>query len=58
MENTPEQEVKYEGRCMRCKMQKQITNPAIVTMKTGMRAVKGTCAVCGTKIFRILPKQK
>jgi hypothetical protein len=27
-------------------------------MKNGMRAVKGTCGTCGTKVFRILGKAK
>jgi DNA-directed RNA polymerase subunit RPC12/RpoP len=45
-----------EGRCMKCKAQREIQNPEEVVMKNGMKAVKGTCPVCGTKVFRILGK--
>ncbi len=47
-----------EGRCMKCKKQVQIKDPKEVTMKNGMRAAKGTCGACGTKVFRILGKAK
>jgi len=50
--------ITYEGRCMRCKATKQMKNTEIVTMKTGMKAVRGICTICGTKMFRILPKNK
>jgi DNA-directed RNA polymerase subunit RPC12/RpoP len=45
-----------EGRCMKCKKQVEIKNPQEVVMKNGMKAVKGTCPTCGTKVFRILGK--
>ncbi|MFH1409571.1 MAG: DUF5679 domain-containing protein [Nanoarchaeota archaeon] len=45
-----------EGRCMKCRKQVEITSPQNVTMKNGMKAVKGTCKKCGTKVFRILGK--
>jgi hypothetical protein len=31
-----------------------MANPQEVTMKNGRAAIQGTCAVCGTKLFRIL----
>ncbi len=49
---------KYEGRCMKCQKQVEIKDPEIVTMKNGMNAAKGTCPVCGTKVFRIIGKAK
>jgi len=49
-------EKEYEGRCMKCKKQVKIKDPKIVTMKNGMKAAKGTCPKCGTKVFRILGK--
>jgi len=52
------EEKKYFARCFRCKEQKEVKNPEIVTMKTGMKAVKGTCVVCGCKQYKILPKDK
>lgn len=50
------EETKYEGRCMRCKKTVTIKNPEIVIMKNGMKAAKGVCGECGTKVFRILGK--
>ena len=46
----------YEGRCMKCKKQVKIKDPEEVIMKNGMKAEKGTCTKCGTKVFRILGK--
>jgi hypothetical protein len=47
-----------EGRCMKCKKQVQIKDAKEVTMKNGMRAMKGVCGACATKVFRILGKAK
>jgi Domain of unknown function (DUF5679) len=41
------------GYCVKCKAQREIKNPQNITMKNGKKAVKGTCPVCGTKMFRI-----
>lgn len=51
-----EKTIKYEGRCMKCKEQKTMKDPELTTMKNGMKAAKGVCPVCGTKMFRILGK--
>ena len=45
-----------KGRCMKCKMQVEIKGVEEVMMKNKMRAAKGTCPKCGTKVFRILGK--
>ena len=45
-----------EGRCMKCKMSVQIKDPKEVTMKNKMKAIKGVCPKCGTKVFRITGK--
>lgn len=45
-----------EGRCMKCKKQVEIKNPTEVVMKNKMKAAKGVCPNCGTKVFRILGK--
>ncbi len=45
-----------EARCMKCKKQVEIKNPEEVVMKNGMKAMKGVCPDCGTKVFRILGK--
>jgi DNA-directed RNA polymerase subunit RPC12/RpoP len=45
-----------EARCMKCKKQVEIKDPEEVVLKNGMKAVKGVCPDCGTKVFRILGK--
>jgi DNA-directed RNA polymerase subunit RPC12/RpoP len=45
-----------EGRCMKCKAQVEIKDPQDTVMKNGMKAVKGVCPTCGTKVFRIMGK--
>ncbi len=45
-----------EARCMKCKKQVEIKNPEEVIMKNGMKAIKGICPDCGTKVFRIVGK--
>jgi DNA-directed RNA polymerase subunit RPC12/RpoP len=45
-----------EGRCMKCKKQVEIKDPQNEVMKNGMKAIKGVCPDCGTKVFRILGK--
>jgi len=47
-----------EGRCMKCRKSVQIQDGKEVTMKNGMRAMKGKCGACGTAVFRILGKAK
>ncbi|MFH1916466.1 MAG: DUF5679 domain-containing protein [Nanoarchaeota archaeon] len=41
---------------MKCKKQVQIKNGTEIRMKNGMKAMKGVCPACGTKVFRILGK--
>ena len=45
-----------EARCMKCKKQVEIKNPQNVVMKNKMKAMKGVCPHCGTKVSRILGK--
>ncbi len=44
------------ARCMKCRKQVEIKDPQEVVMKNGMKALKGVCPDCGTKVFRILGK--
>ncbi|HLC50347.1 MAG TPA: DUF5679 domain-containing protein [Candidatus Nanoarchaeia archaeon] len=44
------------GRCMKCRKEVEIKEGKEVIMKNGMKAMKGTCGACGTKVFRILGK--
>lgn len=39
--------------CVKCKEKREMTNEQQVTMKNGKPAVKGTCPVCGTGMYRI-----
>lgn len=45
-----------QGRCMKCKESVEIKDGSEVVMKNNMKAVKGSCPKCGTKVFRILGK--
>jgi hypothetical protein len=42
--------------CMKCKAERVVSNVQIVTMKNGRPAANGLCPVCGTKMFKFLPK--
>ncbi len=37
--------------CFKCKKKQEIKNPQKVVLKNGRPATKGTCSVCGTKLF-------
>jgi hypothetical protein len=45
-----------QGYCVKCKMMREINDGKTVKLKTGMKAVQGTCTYCGTKITRITGK--
>ena len=45
-----------KGRCMKCQKEVEIKNGKEVVMKNKMKAMKGECPSCGTKVFRILGK--
>ena len=42
-----------EGYCMKCKNKQVMKDPKNTPLKNGRDAVSGTCAVCGTKLFKI-----
>jgi len=45
--------------CVKCRAKQEMLNPTEVQMKGKggpRRALKGTCAVCGTGMFKILGK--
>ncbi|MFQ3674977.1 MAG: DUF5679 domain-containing protein [Endomicrobiia bacterium] len=46
-----------KGRCMKCKKEVEIKDAKETVMKNGMKAMKGCCPDCGTKVFRILGKK-
>ena len=39
--------------CVKCREKRDDPNAEQVTMKNGKPALKGTCPVCGTKMFKI-----
>jgi len=39
--------------CMKCKKTIEIENAKQVKTRNGRKGFKGTCPVCGTKVFRI-----
>jgi DNA-directed RNA polymerase subunit RPC12/RpoP len=47
-----------EARCMKCKKQVEVKNAEDVVMKNGMKAISGVCPDCGTKVFKIVGKNK
>jgi RNase P subunit RPR2 len=42
-----------QAYCVKCKKKVEIKNPTQIKMKNKRPATKGTCAKCGTKVFRI-----
>jgi len=44
------------ARCMKCRTQVEIKDPEEVVLKNNLKALKGICPTCGTKVCRILGK--
>jgi len=44
--------------CVKCKAKREMKEVQTVKMKTGRDALQGKCTVCGTGMYKILPKQK
>lgn len=44
-----------EGYCVKCKAKRMMANVKKVKMANGRPALKGSCPVCGTGMFKILP---
>ena len=42
-----------EAYCFKCRTKREISDPEATTLKNGRPATKGTCGLCGTKLFRI-----
>ena len=47
-----------EAYCVKCKAKRPMKDSQKVTMKTGREALQGKCEVCGTGMYKILPKAK
>ena len=51
----------YAGYCLKCKEKgREIKDPEVVSMgkAKNRKAVRGTCAKCGTKMYKILSKEE
>jgi len=46
-----------EAYCVKCKAKREIKNAEKVVLKNGRSATKGTCPVCGTKVFTFKTKE-
>jgi len=55
LKNTKQWEL-LGSKLMKCKKQVKIKNGKEIVMKNKMKAMKGECPKCGTKVFRILGK--
>jgi len=42
-----------QAYCVKCKAKVDVNDPKDIVMKNGRPAGTGTCAVCGTKVFKI-----
>jgi len=46
------------GYCFKCRRKVEMKNPEVVTLRSGQTMTKGTCAVCGLKVFRCSGNRK
>jgi len=42
-----------DAYCVKCRKKVEMQDPKEITMKNGRKAMKGTCPVCGTGVFKI-----
>ena len=42
-----------EAYCVKCKTKREVKDAQQITMKNGKPALKGSCPVCGTSMFKI-----
>lgn len=49
----PGLKITIEAYCVKCKQKRRVLNAQEVTMKNGRIAIRGTCEVCGSNLFRI-----
>ncbi len=42
-----------QAYCFKCRTKRDIKSASNVTLKNGRAAIRGSCPVCGTKVFRI-----
>jgi len=49
---------KIEAYCLRCKKKQIMKNPKKDKFANGTNVLKGTCSVCGMKLFKIVSKKE
>lgn len=49
---------KIIGYCVKCKEKREMKDVQQTEIKPGRPAAKGTCTVCGTGMYKILPSKK
>lgn len=42
-----------QAYCFKCQAKREIKNEQKVVLKNGRAASRGTCSVCGAKVFRL-----
>jgi len=42
-----------QAYCLKCRTQREMSDPQQIQMKNGKPATQGKCPVCGTKMYRI-----
>ncbi len=45
-----------EAYCLRCKTTRAVRDPAVHTTANGKQQLRGTCAACGTRVFRFMKR--
>jgi len=45
-----------DARCFKCKKQVPVDKAENIIMKNNMKAIRGVCAHCGTKVHKITGK--
>lgn len=42
-----------QAYCFKCRAKREIRSPERIKLKNGRPATRGSCPVCGTRVFRI-----
>ncbi|RJQ41534.1 MAG: DUF2934 domain-containing protein [Dehalococcoidia bacterium] len=50
---SPSTKENMQAYCLKCRTKRYAKNPQSIQMRNGRAAIKGTCPVCGTRMFRI-----
>jgi len=53
IEDLERRQPRVSGYCVKCRSKRGMANPEQTAMKNGKPAIRGTCTVCGAKMFKI-----